>query len=40
LIEGAEKEIIGKIKNSEAKGNKMVKTVEEIKKGWSKSIEK
>jgi len=32
LIEKAEKEIIEKIKKSEAKNNKIVKTVEEIKK--------
>ena len=31
LIEGAEKEIIEKIKKSEVKNNKIVKAVEEIK---------
>jgi len=32
LIEGAEREIIEKIKKSEVKNNKVVKVVEEIKK--------
>jgi len=36
LIEGAEEEIIEKIKKSEAKNNEIVKIVEEIKKAGLK----
>jgi len=38
LIEGAEEEIIEKIKKSEAKDDKIVKTVEEIKKAEVKIL--
>ena len=36
LIEGAEEDIIEKIKKSEARDNKVIKTVEEMKKAGVK----
>ena len=38
LIEGAEKDIIEKIKKSEARDNKVIKTVEEMKKAGVKVL--
>ena len=38
LIEGAEKDIIEKIKKSEARNDEVIKTVEEIKKAGVKVL--
>jgi len=40
LIEGAEEDIIEKIKKSEVRDDKVIKSVEKIKKSGSESIEK